>query len=65
MKKFRLIQLCCTLAALAAVLIELGAGHKFAWAADRRGRWSPAGGRDDRPLRAFDPVLATPRRSHV
>jgi hypothetical protein len=30
MKKFRLIQLCCTLAALAAVLIELGAGHKFA-----------------------------------
>jgi hypothetical protein len=30
MKKFRLIKLGCTLAALAAVLIELGAGHKFA-----------------------------------
>jgi hypothetical protein len=29
MKKFQIVKLACTLAALAAVLIELGAGHKF------------------------------------
>jgi hypothetical protein len=29
MKKFQLVKLGCTIAALAAVLVELGAGHKF------------------------------------
>jgi hypothetical protein len=29
MKKFQLVKLGCTLAALAAVLVDLGAGHKF------------------------------------
>jgi hypothetical protein len=28
-KKFQLVKLGCTIAALAAVLVELGAGHKF------------------------------------
>jgi hypothetical protein len=30
MKKFQLVKLGCTLAAFVAVLVELGAGHKFA-----------------------------------
>ena len=29
MKKFQLIKLGCTLAGLATVMVELGAGHKF------------------------------------
>jgi hypothetical protein len=28
-KKFRMIQLGCAIAAFVAVLVELGAGHKF------------------------------------